>query len=661
MRLINPNISGIYTGQDVEGMVKEYMKSICDTEDGRPYVPNTVLYERQAPPDGLVGKELEAYWVEELRRWRYGKEEMPGMHYAYFHHAFIKKRSGGRIRPGYRRHDMVTFDLMESYLYGASRWFGDRRGRGAIEVGKRGSGKSNRIAMMQVTACTLLDSVDMGFTANSESTMKKYMEDKPKYIWSNLPEQMRGSTERNNLSQIWFGEIVKDSAGNDVRQGRNSTIIGRAPGQNAFESMGMRGCAIDEAPKTMGLRGIFDMTDPCMADDFGFQREGFWWITGVAGDFDKHGNDFIEMWEGSEALNLDRVFIPGWAGMECDEYGNEDVETAVRRILEERAKYPEGSQALYSRIQQFPLTPEECFLDAKEGKMPVAAIRRAQHRLYEMPQMYRVGDIDFTQAEPTFVDDAMGPIELLELPLETARYGIGVDAFGHKMKFSSNNKPGGKGEGSSGGMVVHKATSQLAQSQIEEYHRRLSEGCPPEEQVQLHLKLGNLPVLRMLYKPQNPDDFARRALGILRMYGWKGLVERVPSNIQDFILKNGGESLLFWTPVKNEKVKLTKADYMNFGLKVDEYWAGVRMQELYAYYELYANRVYFTGMLENAKIYDPDVQRKKFDDLDAHSIAFIQMNDPRWSPRVARVNRDVSDQAKVPFVITRSQGGFTRH
>ena len=651
MRLINSEITGVYTGENIDGMVREYMRNIGDPADGMPYVPNKTLYTRKKTPGFGGDKDAEdAYWAEQIHLWRHGEGDMPGIHHTYFNHMQIRVRSGGRINPEFRRHDMVTFDVMESMAWGASRWFGDNRGKGVIELGKRGSGKSNRLAAMQITVSSLQDASDSGMTANSEQTVKKYMDDKPKFLWASLPEQLRATAQRNSQLHMWFGEIEKDSQGNDVRKGRDSSIICRSPTANAFESLGLRCCSVDEAPKTQKLRQIFDNTDPCLASADGFSREGFWWITGVAGDFDKHGQDFIEMWDRAEALDLIRVFIPGWAGMEVDAYGNEDVERAVRMILEQRSRYKPGTVELYRRIQQYPLTPEECFLDVKEAKMPTAAIRQALQKTYTMPTMYRTCELDFGAETPKLIDNALGSIQILEAPQETASYASGVDPFGYKMNFSANNMPGKNGEGSSGALVIRKARVEMPEAQrlaiIEQIE---GEEISHEERLQLRLSLGGLPVLRLLIRPQNPDAFARVATALIRMYGWRSLVERVPSNVIEYMLNNGMADLLFWEPFKHSKTRMTKSDYSKYGMKVDEYWAGVRLSKLYSFYERYADWVYFPGMLEHALNYNPEVQRKKFDDLDADGMALIMIDDPRFTFRHAS-NRGKAQNNGAPML-----------
>ena len=631
MRLIDPNLTGIYTGDNIEGMAKEYLRQLC-RETGEPYVPITKKFVPTHIPNFTSRDREDKFWRDEMQKWRYGEGDIPGLEYVYANHAWIKKRSGGRIKPEFRRHDVVTYDLMEAMIWGESRWFGNKRGKGVIEVGKRGSGKSNRISLGAVTICSLRDASDVGFSANSDDTVSKFLVDKVKFLWSNLPNALRARVSRNSTYHMFFGEEEVDDRGNRILRGRNSNIIARSPSPEAFESLGLSAWFHDEGPKTKQLLKILQMTDPCLADDDGFTREGFVWITGVAGDFDKFGADFIEIWDAYEAYNLERVFIPGWVGMESDDKGNEDVYAAVVKILHGRSKLREGSEELLRLIQQYPLTVEEAFMTVKSQKMPVEAIRKSlQDKLSHEP-LYRRGMLYDMHGQVMWRDEAKGVMEMLEPPQDDAVYGAGLDSYGLKQKYPAG-APGRNGEGSSGGLVIVKgANRNLSPQEIEEMVNRLMDpGVNYRDKLSIRLHLGMIPVFRYIDRPSNPDVYADGAILALRLYKTKGLIERVPSNIIVRIENSGYGDLRFWQPVRDAvKRVISQADYMNYGIQVDEYWAAKRHQLLYSFYESYADNVYFDGNLSNALKYDPEVQRLKFDDIDALGLALIHMEDPRF-------------------------------
>jgi hypothetical protein len=86
-------------------------------------------------------------------------------------------------------------------------------------------------------------------------------------------------------------------------------------------------------PVKQKILQLVDNTLPALNGKDGITRVGVPILTGVAGDFDKFGQDYIELWDKAETRDLIRWFVPAFAGMHVDDYGNEDIEKAVFEIM----------------------------------------------------------------------------------------------------------------------------------------------------------------------------------------------------------------------------------------------------------------------------------------------------------------------------------------
>jgi len=310
---------------------------------------------------------------------------MCGLQYRYFN---FHKLHGAKGETKYRRHDNWLFKLMERCAWG------DLKPYGIVAFGRRRFGKSSTAGCFAIEASSRVKGGTLIMTSKTEDDAQRILiGEKIQYQYNNLPYPLKPSTLKSSMGQIHFGLRTKDEAGNPIIDGLDSKIIGKTPKATALEGSTLIGWFHDEAPKTDKFGDLLANTLPALADADGFDRDGFAYVTGVAGDFGKHGNDFITFWNSAEEQKFIRVFIAGWLGgqtreeikkagkkledtMLVDEFYNEDIAHNVRVILRSRRKIMqsksmssgEKESLIRKNMQQYPLTIEEAFRSSSLSK-----------------------------------------------------------------------------------------------------------------------------------------------------------------------------------------------------------------------------------------------------------------------------------------------------
>jgi hypothetical protein len=162
-------------------------------------------------------------------------------------------------------------------------------------------------------------------------------------------------------------------------------------------------------------------------------------------------------------------------------------------------------------------------------------------------------------------------------------------------------------------MYVFKRKARLTEQESHDLHVKLQNAGTLKEKLEVHLKLGFLPVCEYIDAPDDPRSFAEYCSRICTWYRCKALVERKPSPIFSWFFDNCKE-LLQRKPLKHTD---TKIDYTEWGISVDDYWKDNRRSLLQAYVEDYCDRIYFPQFILDATLYDDTVQTKKKDSVDA--------------------------------------------
>lgn len=619
MIITNP-INEIFTPNSLES-IKDITKRYLDTLEHHGYMPkpNLIKHRRITLPKSLLHlktqEEREERQLEYFKRWKYGHDLLNGTMYSYHNYTYIHDRaSGGAIRPEYREYTNKTFELIESCLYGNSNYFGDNRGKGIVWLSKRGWGKSAELGHAMNTVISVNKEVSVLLTSKDEAASDSFLQQKIKFNFYRYPSYLRYSEIENNRGVYHIGKKTKDRDGNTIILGNDSRIVSRAPTPEALEGYGARLWGHDETGKTKNLLQLLDNTLPALNGKDGITRVGVPILTGVAGDFDKFGNDYIELWESAETRDFIRWFIPAFAGMHVDEYGNEDIEKAVYDIMTIRYKLYQynNDQQLSEQMQKFPLTPEEALQSTNTSIFNRTKIFHQSKVLSSNNNVVRCGDLEWddSRKQITFFPktEGKGKINIIETPqresITSQIYIAFIDAYGIQQKQTI---------GSKGAMYVFKRKVKMNDFEREQLFTQLQDAVTIKQKLDIHLQMGYLPVCEYIDNPDDPRIFAEYCSRICTWYNCKVLVEREPSPIHIWFLDNCKQMMQF-KPLKASDLHI---DYKERGLKVDEYWKDHRRSFLQQYVEDYCDRIYFPNLLLDMTRYDDTVQSKKLDSVDA--------------------------------------------
>lgn len=661
--VIDKPFDGIYYGENVEKELKQYLESLAayveddpEVPDGQYYRPETQIRHRVEVPEGFEisrhsdefkelpiekKKEIDAFWAEQAHRMEYGHEGMCGLQYGYFNFA---KQRGGRTPGGvtsYRRADNALFSLIQSCIVGADPkydgvGYGDNRGRGVLELGRRRSGKTAKLGWFCLETTRMKQDIDVIVTSKTEDDAQRIIiQDKIKFMYDKSPEYIKADQYKTSKGELWFGRSEKDGGGNLKIAGQNSKILGKTPKPEALEGSTLMVWIHDEGPKTMNLKRLVEYTIPALSDEEGYELFGFPYITGVAGDFDKFGQDFIEIWESAKEWKFIRWFSPGWYSQKVNELGNEDVEAAVRQILEDRhevmsnKKLTGGQKEAKIRemMQKYPLTPQEAIMASAEGLWNGKVLFECKERLEKAYDVIHIteGEMswDIPGVRPKFSPTMDGKVKILEPPQKNSKYVIGGDAYGFSQK-------GYGGQGASWVFKLKENLSPMEESRLLdaiEVARYTENGEDVKRVMELHLKLGNLPVACYVDAPQDPNVYADRLYMLAKWYEIESrssrpvriLIETEPSNILNRLVDKYLKNTMAEPLKKVTGKRLVKNP--TFGLpSKGSYWIEARLGETGHYIENFCSRIYFKELVSKMQTYSFEDKNKKYDIVDGFQI-----------------------------------------
>lgn len=604
------------------------------------YPKNTVKYERLKLPNNLNHfkdlKERKEFKEELFRRWKHGDGSMCGMMYAHYNYFRIHVRAGGgMIQPKYRHYDNLTFSLFESCMGKPNEYFGDQSGKGVVYLSRRAIGKSANFGSAAISAISTMKEIVVKVTSKDDDDVRKFIEEKIKMTYYDMKPYLRFSNMTNNRDAFHIGKEGKTKDGLTVILGNNSKIIGTAPTLASLEGGGAKIVVVDEAGKIKGLIALVDNMLPSLVGEDGITRVGVPLIGGVAGETDVFGSDYQKLWEKAEMRDLLRWFVPGWVGVCMDEYGNDDIEQAVERIFIERFKARDISgEKLITNLKQYPLTPEEALNSSSTGILNREKIQFQCSVLGSNPKMTRSGTmswLDKASKHPNFIPNINGKVEILENPIQSlvsqGKYIGFIDAYDIKEKNEkSANSTKENNNGSVGAFYVFKRDTGLSQGEQKAIFDELASETELERKKTLHLALGYLPVAEYIEGQDKPEDFAEESAKLMYLYGCKTLVERFPSGIYTYLM-NYYKSLMQYKPVLPGE-RLKPENFQKYGIKITEDWKKERTSYLQWYFNNCCDRIYFPRLLGDADDYDPEVQRKKKDSVDAFGGCLLHDKQP---------------------------------
>jgi hypothetical protein len=657
-------LNGIYYGDDIEAELSDYMSKLHSISDCETIYPQEKHIRKKVEiPEGYnipldskhfkglpveEQRDIALWWQEQKKRIRDGYEGMCGLQYKYFNFTHLH---GAKGATKYRRHDNWMFKIMERCTWG------DLKPWGIIGFGRRRFGKSSTAGCFAIEAVSRVKGGTLIMTSKTEDDAQRILiGEKVQYQYNNLPYPLKPSTLKSSTGQIYFGKREKDLAGNPTIGGLDSKIVGKTPKDTAIEGSTLIGWFHDEAPKTMNLGALVDNTLPALADADGFDREGFAYIVGVAGDFGRHGNDFITLWNGAKELKLIRVFIAGWLGGQTreelkkakkkvedsfliDEYGNEDIAHNVRVILKRRKSVKknknltesEKETLLRGMMQKYPLTIEEAFRSSTLSKWNTKNIDARKLYLEENPpEIFRAElewDIPGIKVKMKPVART-GRYVYIEPPIKGQKYVTGADTFGFKQTDL----------GSIGVQWVYKLHNQLlSPGEKDNIKRQILMTDDPAEKMKLRLLLGNLPVAMFKSNDSNPRNFAEGMVKLCNWYWVKSesqkqvdvLVETEPSNALEYLMKKYNGKYAARSPLRIDKIP-THADlWEKWGLVKKEYWTEQMLTEIGHYINMNIDGIFFADLIRKFLDYDETSKTKKHDIVDAFGNTLIRAVDNR--------------------------------
>ncbi len=394
---------------ELEQRVKEYMLITSD------WPLNTVKYVNLKIPEHKTPEAYSKFWAEQIRRCKEGHDGMCGKMYFFYHFCYMEKAGKGKIRPEFRVVDNEWFKYIEE-AQRSNEW-------GIVCVKRRRVGASWKEAADVLHDVLFRKNFHVAMNSKSEKD-SEFLFAKVKFIYSNLPLELKVNIQNTTKSSIKFGWL--DEATGEAK-GNQSDIYTRAPVSQAFEGMSLDKWICDEAGKIENLLQMWSYTEPCMIPET--RRLGIPIIFGTSGDVGKDGAGLREMWENSDVYKLKRFFFAGYSGLAVDEFGNDRREDCIRWIVYERRRREKMNTKFYNDyIQQYPLTVDEAFtVNGDIGLGDPVKLKAQRSSLIINPVVANKGYFKEVGNHVEFVSDPRGFVIIHEQPTPLTRYIAGCD------------------------------------------------------------------------------------------------------------------------------------------------------------------------------------------------------------------------------------------
>lgn len=475
---------------------------------------NTIFYKHVEEPRNLSKLDFLLWAKEEVRRCKEGHNGMCGKMYFYFNYCWIEAGSK-KIRPQYRVVDNEWFKLVEA-CQKSNEW-------GIICVKRRRVGASWKEASDVLHDCIFNTFFKVGMNSKTQIDSELLFQ-KVKFQYENLPAFLRVPTTKSNTKDhLTFAYVIKDEYGNKTTRGNQSTIMAKAPTDNAYEGMALNKWICDEGGKIKNLATIWQYTEDCLMKET--RRIGVPIIFGTAGDILAEGKDLEYMWRNAVQYKLKKFFFSGWMGLTSDEYGNDNKEAGIRWIVYERHR-KEGLRAeeLNTFIQKYPLTVPEAFtVTTAAGVGNIIKIKSQQQSLRDNPPKKFHGWFRLTAAgESEWVPDPKGKCILYEHPKQgfDGLYIAGCDPADHNevfdepsdlsmfilMKQSGTDKP----------HIVFEYTDRP--KDVTEYYEQAAMAASYYNRCKILIERNRYMMIDYLEKTRYKYILARTPVGIARVH-----------------------------------------------------------------------------------------------------------------------------------------------
>lgn len=375
--------------------------------------PKFISKKRYTPnkyPEKFRDKREELdYQLEEVRRLIEGYDGLCGKGYGWLHYGKLRDPERGKISPEFRAVQEEYFQKIESLQQSP--------GRGIVGFKRRRIGYSWMEGWDAQHDCITKPFYQIGMNSKSEND-SRLMFKNVKFIHQNLPDWLRPrATASDRRDFMEYAYYEKDAMGNRIKKGIQSWISSVAPTDNAHEGQAYSKLIIDEAGKIVNLMNIWQYAEDCLR--LNTRRVGVPIIMGTVGDITKDGKGLMELYMNNEAYSLDRFVFMGYNGLIVDQYGNDQIEDAIRWVIYERFKMKAATKRVQQAfLQKYPLCERDAFNQVVDGGIGnIILINDQITKLYQNPPEARTG---WMRAKPDggvdFVPNPNGKIIVYELP-----------------------------------------------------------------------------------------------------------------------------------------------------------------------------------------------------------------------------------------------------
>ena len=521
--------------------------------------------------------DYQEYWAKEIYRCKNGfrpkgMKKISGKYYFYLNYYKILGNDGttgnrkSLISPWYRTMDHEYFDTIELCK---------QEGKGMIVIKARDKGFSYMNSGAVAHEYTFYPFNDVGIAAGLQATADAFF-DKTKKGLNSIHPNFKHSLLKDTDGVMRSGYKQKNKDGKWEVGGYQSTIICRTmDNPEVFKGERVSLMIFEEAGEFKHLKNAYMSSKACFMD--GDIQFGVPIVGGTGGDIHKSSKDFMDMYYNHDAYNLIPMFIPAskaYYGFFNIETGKEDVIGAGKKLINEREVIQNsGDQEAYNlHLQNYPLTIEEAFLNAKGSRFDIGLLNSQRSRILSskyLEQQIQRGNLhwELTQEGRETVrwePNPLGPFKILSHP-KTELKGLdigGIDSY-------DQDQAG--------------AAPSLGCAMI---FRRIENTNVPYR----------LPIAEYTDRPETADMFFEGCLKLAVYYNAQMLVEYTKIGILDYFLRNKAQRYLKTKP-RSAHSPGTKTRN-NYGVHMNKQIKSYMESLMYDYIKEKADDIWFIDLLD---------------------------------------------------------------
>lgn len=366
--------------------------------------------------------EYRKYWDEEIRRCREGYvresdgEWVPGKLYWFLNYnpMMVNKTIEGKKKAV--RDEGFPFFFEGIYLRFHYLWQAREAGKHAIELAKRGCGKSYSLASIMTGNLILGESEASKKRVTTVLTAyeKEYLKDDKDGTFSKFKPSLnfiRSNTPfprlmlKNSPNEMSWQMGYKDE--NGIERGSFNQVLGVSAKDNPDKLRGKRGWILYEEMGTFkGLLPLYDTTRKSVEDgDYTFATQ---YLVGTASEKESDFSSAKTLLYGTEGYNIYSVpnvydkknqgkprfgfFFAAYMNRAgC--YNKDGVSDVVKALLQVftaryKAKYSADPKSVLRVIAEDPITPAEAIIKVKDAFFPVSQLNERILQLDSSPRIY---------------------------------------------------------------------------------------------------------------------------------------------------------------------------------------------------------------------------------------------------------------------------------